>query len=320
MLSRIVFSVLLLVLAGPATAQTDYPNRAIQLVVPYPPGGFTDILARIISQKLNESWGQPVVVENRGGGGSTIGTNLVAKAQPDGYSILLVAPDLAINTSLYTNLPYDAARDFAPVTLVAWGPMALVVHPSVPAHSVKELIALAKSDPDSINYASGGNGTGGHLAMELFKTKAGIKMVHIPYKGIGPAANDLIAGHVSSMFLQMAVARPLVLSGKLRALAVAGSQRSQAMPDLPTVAESGLRGFDVTPWFGVVAPLETPRDIVSKLSSEIGKIMRLPEVTERLSSQGAEAASNTPEEFADFIKAEIIKWNQVVKLSGARVD
>jgi tripartite-type tricarboxylate transporter receptor subunit TctC len=198
--------------------------------------------------------------------------------------------------------------------------MVLVVHPSLSAHSVKELIALAKSEPHPLNYASGGNGTGGHLAMELFKTMARVNMVHVPYKGIGPASKDLLGGQVSLMFLQMAVARPLILAGKLRALAVAGGQRSQAMPELPTVAEAGLPGFDVNPWFGIITRAETPKDIVAKLSTEIGKIMRLPEVKERLSSQGGEPVTDTPEEFATFIKAEIVKWTKVIKESGARVD
>jgi tripartite-type tricarboxylate transporter receptor subunit TctC len=320
MVNRILISIVFVVLAGSAAAQTSYPNKPIRFVVPYPPGGFTDILARIVGQKLTESWAQPVMIENRGGGGSTIGTDIVAKAPPDGYAILMVAPDLAINPGLYLKLPYDTVKDFAPVTLVAWGPMVLVVHPSLSAHSVKELIALAKSEPHPLNYASGGNGTGGHLAMELFKTMAGVNMVHVPYKGIGPASNDLLGGQVSLMFLQMAVARPLILAGKLRALAVAGGQRSQAMPELPTVAEAGLPGLDVNPWFGIITRAETPKDIVAKLSTEIGKIMRLPEVKERLSSQGGEPVTDTPEEFAAFIKAEIVKWTKVVKESGARVD
>jgi tripartite-type tricarboxylate transporter receptor subunit TctC len=320
MVNRILISVLFLVLAGSAAAQTSYPSKPIRFVVPYPPGGFTDILARIIGQKLTENWAQPVVIENRGGGGSTIGSDIVAKAPPDGYTILMVAPDLAINPSLYPKLPYDTVKDFAPVTLVAWGPMALVVHPSLSANSVKELIALARSEPRPLNYGSGGNGTGGHLAMELFKTMAGVNVVHVPYKGIGPASNDLLGGQLSLMFLQMAVARPHILAGKLRALAVAGGQRSQAMPELPTVAEAGLPGFDVNPWFGVVTRAETPKNIVAKLSNEIGKIMRLSEVKERLSSQGGEPVTNTPEEFAAFMNAEIVKWAKVVKESGARVD
>lgn len=320
MINRILVSVLFVLLAGAAGAQSSYPGKPIRFVVPYPPGGFTDILARLIGQKLTESWTQPVVIENRGGGGSTIGSDIVAKAPPDGYTLLMVAPDLAINPSLYPKLPYDTVKDFAPVTLVAWGPMVLVVHPSVSASSVNELIALAKAESRPLNYGSGGNGTGGHLAMELFKTMAGVNMVHVPYKGIGPASTDLIGGRVSLMFLQMAVARPQILAGKLRALAVAGGQRTQAMPELPTVAEAGLPGFDVNPWFGVVTRAETPRDIVARLSAEIGKIMQLSEVRERLSSQGGESITNTPEEFTTFLNAEIVKWAKVVKESGARVD
>jgi tripartite-type tricarboxylate transporter receptor subunit TctC len=319
MLKRLL-CVVLMVVAGAAAAQDTYPTKPIRFVVPYPPGGFTDILARLIGQKLSGSWGQPVVIENRGGGGSTIGTDIVAKAQPDGYTILMVAPDLAINVSLHAKLSYDAVKDFTPVTRVAWGPMALVVHPSLPVSSVKDLIALAKADPKRLSYASGGNGTGGHLAMELFKTMAGVDMVHIPYKGIGPAAKDVLGGQASLMFLQMAVARPHVLAGKLRGLAVASARRSQAMPELPTVAESGLPGFDVTPWFGIVAPAGTPKDIVASLSAEVGRIMRLQDVTERLATQGGEPVTDTPEAFAAFIQAEIIKWAKVVKDSGARID
>ena len=320
MLHRIVTALVFTAFAAAAAAQTGYPVKPIRFVVPYPPGGFTDILARLIGQKLSEQWSQPVLIENRGGGGSTIGTDLVAKAPPDGYTILMVAPDIAINPSLHAKLPYDASQDFAPVSLVAWGPIALVVHPGLPVRSLGELIAYAKAAPHPLNYASGGNGTGGHLAMELFKTAAGISLLHIPYKGIGPAAADLVSGQVSLMFLQMAIARPHILAGRLRALGVAGNQRSQAMPQLPTLSEAGLPGFDVNPWFGVVAPAGTPPETVAKLGNEIGRIMRLPEVTQRLSAQGGEPITNTPEEFGAFIKTEILKWAKVVKDSGARAD
>ena len=326
-MTKFLTTLALVVFAGGAAAQPNsnpsypnYPAKPIRFVVPYPPGGFTDILARLIGQKLTDSWAQPIIIENKGGGGSTIGTDLAAKAPPDGYTILMVAPDLAINPSLYRKLAYDAAKDFAPVTLVARGPIALVVHPTVAATSVKELIALAKSAPSPLNYASGGNGTGGHLAMELFRTAAGINLIHIPYKGIGPGATDLLSGQVSLMFLQMAIARPHILAGRLRALGVAGSQRSQALPDLPTLDEAGLPGFDVTPWFGVVAPAGTPPEVIAKLSAEIGRIMRLPDVKERLSTQGGEPVTNTPEEFGMFIKAEIVKWAKGVRESGARID
>ena len=320
MLKRIAWIVLLALAAFSAAAQTSYPARPIRFVVPYPPGGFTDILARLIGQKLTDSWSQPVVIENKGGGGSTIGTDIVAKAAPDGYTILMVAPDLAINPSLYARLPYDTARDFAPVSLVAWGPIALVVHPSLQVSTLKEFVALAKASPRPLNYASGGNGTAGHLAMELFKSTAGIPLVHVPYKGIAPASTDLLSGQVPVMFLQMALARPHVMAGRLRALAVAGSRRSEALPDVATVAEAGLPGFEVNPWFGVVAPAGTPADIVAKLSSEVGRIMRLPDVKERIATQGGEPAANTPDEFGAFLRSEILKWAKVAKDSGARVD
>jgi tripartite-type tricarboxylate transporter receptor subunit TctC len=317
---KILVTLLLSAFAICAAAQPNYPAKPIRFVVPYPPGGFTDILARLIGQKLTESWSQPVVIENKGGGGSTIGTDLAAKAPADGYTILMVAPDLAINPSLYAKLPYDPVKDFAPVTLVARGPIALVVHPSLPVYSVKDLIAHAKAAPSPLNYASGGNGTGGHLAMELFRTTAGIRLTHIPYKGIGPGATDLLSGQVSLMFLQMAIARPHIVAGKLRALGVAGSQRSQAMPELPTLDEAGLPGFEVSPWFGIVAPAGTPAEIVARLSGEIGRIMRLPDVNERLAPQGGEPVTNSPEQFGAFIRAEMTKWAKVVKESGARVD
>ena len=320
MLKRSLVATLLALIAGSAAAQSNYPTKPIRFVVPYPPGGFTDILARVIGQKLTDSWSQPVLVENRGGGGSTIGSDIVAKSPPDGYTLLMVAPDLAINPSLYAKLPYDTLRDFAPVTRVAWGPIALVVHPSVPASTVKELVSFAKSRSQPLSYASGGNGTGGHLAMELFKTMTGIELVHVPYKGIAPASTDLIGGSTSLMFLQVAVAKPHVLAAKLRALAVGGAQRSQAMPQVPTVAESGLAGFDVNPWFGVVTRAESPREAVSRLNGEIRKIMQLPDIRERLATQGGDPVTDTPEEFAAFLKADIAKWAKVVKESGARVD
>jgi tripartite-type tricarboxylate transporter receptor subunit TctC len=319
MLLRCIAAVLLLTLAASGAAQ-PYPSRAIRFVVPYPPGGLTDVLARVISPKLAESFGQPVLVENRGGGGSTIGSDLVAKSAPDGHTLLLVAADLAINPSLLAKLPYDTGKDFAPVTQVAWGPQAVVVHPSLPVNSIRELLAYAKSAPRPLNYASGGNGTGAHLATELFKTMAGIQMVHVPYKGVGPATSDLLGGQVSLMFLQLAIAKPHIAAGKLRALAIAGAQRSQAVPELPTVAEAGVPGFDVNPWFGVVTRAESPREAVAKLSAEIARVMRLADVRERIAGQGAEIATSTPEEFAAFIKSEMVKWAKVVKDSGARVD
>jgi tripartite-type tricarboxylate transporter receptor subunit TctC len=317
--SLIMCAAVLGVAMGSVLAQ-DYPSRPIRFIVPYPPGGFTDLLARAIGQKLTESWSQAVVVENRGGGGSTIGTEIVAKAPPDGYTILLVAPDLAINPGLYRKLPYDAVKSFAPVTLAAWSPVILAVHPSVPAKSVKELIALAKSKPGQLNYASGGIGTGAHIAMELFKSMTEIDMVHIPYKGVGPAVTALLAGQVSMMFGQMPITLPHVKAGKLWALAVASAKRSPAMPDLPTVAEAGVPGFEASPWFGVVAPAGIPKEVITKLNTEIVKIINMPDIQQRLSGLGAEPVGSTPEGFAAHIQAEIVKWGEVVKRSGARAD
>ena len=305
-----------------AFAQQDsFPSKPIRLVVPYPPGGFTDILGRLIAEKLSANVGQPVIVDNKGGGGSTIGSGFVAKAPADGYTLLLVAPDIAINESLIpAKLTYDARKDFAPVILAAWSPTVLVTHPSVRANSVKELIALARAEPGKLNFASGGNGTGGHLALELFKLRAGIDVLHVPYKGIGPAASDLLGGQVSAMFLQYAVAKPQIAAGKLRILGTASGKRSPTMPDVPTIAESGLPGFDVQPWFGIVAPAATPAPIVANLNAEIAKVMRQPDVKKQLADQGAEAVTSAPAEFGSFIDSEIIRWAKVVKESGAKAD
>jgi tripartite-type tricarboxylate transporter receptor subunit TctC len=304
-----------------AFAQNEpFPSRPVRMVVPYPPGGFTDILGRLVADRLGPRVGQPVVVENRGGGGSTIGTDLVAKAPADGYSVLLVAPDLAINESLLAKLPYSALRDFAPVMQAAWSPVVLVTHPSVPAASVKELIELAKAEPGKINFASGGNGTGAHLMLELFKSRAGIDVVHVPYKGVGPATAGVLGGQVSGMFLQMAVARQHIAAGKLRGLATPSAQRSPAMPDLPTVSEAGLPGFNVVPWFGFVVRAGTPTAIVNRLNAELAAVLQMPDVRKQLADNGAEAVTGTPVEFAAFIQSEITRWAKVVKESGAKVD
>lgn len=310
-------------LAGPALAQGAYPDKPVRLVVPYPPGGFTDILGRLLAEKLQPGLGQPVVVDNRGGGGSSIGSTFVARAPADGYTLLLVAPDLAINESLMAGrLAYDARKDFAPVMQAAWSPMVLVAHPSLQARNVAELLALAKSKPGQINVASGGNGTGSHLALELFKTRAGIDLVHVPYKGNGPATSDLLGGQVAAMFLQYAVAKPHIDAGKLRALATPSGKRSPAMADVPTIAESGgpLAGFDVQPWFGIVAPAGTPQPIVARLNTELAKVMDMPDVQARLATVGAQPTTSTPQAFGQFIDAEVTRWADVVKTSGAKVE
>lgn len=313
---------LLFLAAGCATALAQtYPAKPIRMIAPFPPGGTTDILARVAGQKITEALGQQVIIDNRPGAGGNIGTELVAKAAPDGYT-LLTAPGstLTINPSLFAKLSYDVLKDFAPVTIIAAVPNLLVVHPSLPVKSVKELVALAKARPGQLNYASTGAGQSTHLSMELFKTMAGIDAVHIPYKGSSPALADLLGGQVSLMFDNMPSSLPHVKAGKLRALAVSTLKRSPALPQLPTVAESGLPGFEVSVWFGVLAPAGTPRDIVTKLNGAIVKSLQTPDVHERLVSQGAEAIGNTPEQFTAQMQRDLVKWAKVVKDSGAKLE
>ncbi|PVE06912.1 tripartite tricarboxylate transporter substrate binding protein [Limnohabitans sp. Rim28] len=318
---RAIFAALALSACTGVFSQTAYPDKPIRLVVPYPPGGFTDILGRLLSAQLQTRLGQTVIVDNKGGGGSTIGSALVARAPADGYTLLLVAPDLAINESLMaTRLSYDARKDFSPVIRAAWSPMVLVTHPSVPAKNVSEFLALAKARPGKINFASGGIGTGAHLALELFKTRAGVDVTHVPYKGNGPATSDLLGGQVSAMFLQYAVAKPHIAGGKLVMLATPSGKRSAAIPDVPTIAESGLPGFDVEPWFGIVAPAGTPAAIVNRLNAEIGKIMQQNDVKEMLASVGAAPSISSPQEFGKFIDSEVTRWAEVVKASGAKAE
>jgi len=304
-----------------ATAQPqDYPAKPIRVVVPFPPGGGTDLMARTVVQKLGESLGATIVIDNRGGAGGTIGTELVAKSPPDGYVLLVVSASHAINPGLYRKLPYDSVRDFTPVTMLTSGPGLLVVHPSVPVRTVKEFIALARSRPGQLNYASAGIGTPPHLAGELFKTLAGVDIVHVPYKGNGPAYTDLIGGHVSVMFPTIPTAIPHVRAGKLRALAVTTRSRTAITPELPTISESGVPGYDVSSWYGLLAPAGTPAATVARLQREIVKVLRLPDVSEKLMAQGLDLVGNTPEEFAAILKSEIAKWAKVVTASGARVD
>ena len=318
---RAIVAALALTACTGVFSQTAYPDKPIRLVVPYPPGGFTDILGRLLSAQLQTRLGQTVIVDNKGGGGSTIGSALVARAPADGYTLLLVAPDLAINESLMaTRLSYDARKDFSPVIRAAWSPMVLVTHPSVPAKNVSEFLALAKARPGKINFASGGIGTGAHLALELFKTRAGVDVTHVPYKGNGPATSDLLGGQVSAMFLQYAVAKPHIAGGKLVMLATPSGKRSAAIPDVPTIAESGLPGFDVEPWFGIVAPAGTPTAIVNRLNAEIGKIMQQNDVKEMLASVGAAPSISSPQEFGKFIDSEVTRWAEVVKASGAKAE
>jgi tripartite-type tricarboxylate transporter receptor subunit TctC len=301
--------------------QPAYPAKPIRIIVPFAPGGATDILARAIGQKMTEGLGQPVIVDNRPGAGGNIGSDVVAKAQPDGYTLLMggVGPN-AINATLYPKLPYDAANDFAPVAHVANVTNLLVVHPSVPAKSVKELIAIAKARPGKLTHASSSPGSAGHLAGEMMKIMAGIDMVTVNYKGSAPALVDLISGQVDLMFDNMPPSLPHIKSGKLKALAVSGGERTSVFPDLPTIAESGLPGFDAGSWFGILAPAGTPPAIVNRLNAVIMKSLTSPELRERLSSQGAAPVGGTPEQFGRHIRAEIAKWAKVIKAANVKLD
>jgi tripartite-type tricarboxylate transporter receptor subunit TctC len=298
-----------------------WPTKPVRMIIPFPPGGTTDILARVAAQKLSEALGQQVVPDNRAGAAGNIGTELVAKAPPDGYT-LVTAPGstLTIHPSLYAKLGFDPLRDFAPVTILAAVPNLLVVHPSLPARNVKELIALAKAKPGQLNYASTGAGQSTHLSMELFKTMAGVKITHVPYKGSAPAVTDLLGGHVSLMFDNMPSALPHVKAGKLRGLAVSSVKRSPSAPDIPTVAESALPGFEVSVWFAVLAPAATPKPIVERLNQVLVKALQAPDVRERLASQGAEPIGNTPEQFTQQMKRDLAKWAKVVKDADIRLD
>jgi tripartite-type tricarboxylate transporter receptor subunit TctC len=285
----------------------------LRVIVPFPPGGGTDIISRTVAQKLNDMWGQPVVIDNRGGANAIIGTDLGAKAKPDGYTLLVVIATHAINPSLYKKLPYDTAVDFAPITLMAQYPFILTIHPSLPARTVREFIALAKTKHGQLSYASSGNGSGPHLGFELFKSTAKIDVVHVPYKGAAPANVDLISGQVQAMFNNFLAAMPQIKGGKLRVLAVTSGKRSPVMPELPTLAESGLPGFDVTGWYALLAPAGTPREILSKVQADVAGALRAPVVHSRLSNEGAEPVGSTPEQFATFLAAEILKWSRVIR-------
>ena len=301
-----------------AVAQS-YPTKPIRIIVGYPAGGPTDMIARTVAQKLSPALGQQVIVDNRPGASGMIGAELAVKAPPDGYTLLTVPITYAVTPSVFPKMPYDAEKDLAPVALVAAAPFILVVHPTLPVKTVKDLIALAKSRPGQINYASASAGGMPHLAGELFNIMAGVKLTHIPYKGAAPATIDLLAGQVSLMFNNMLSAMPHVKSGKLRAVAVTSAKRSSAVPELPTVAET-IPGFEASGWYGAFAPAATPREIIAKLNGEINRLMRQPDVAQRLAGDGVEAVTMTPAEFGTYLHSEIVKWGKVVKISGATVD
>ncbi len=311
---------LLLLLVSSALAAQSYPSKPVKLVVPFPAGGIADLYGRLIGARLSDGWGQPVVIENRTGAGGNIGADAVAKSAPDGYTLVMGSFGThAVNVSLFSSMPYDPVRDFAPIVLVLEAEGLLVVHPSLPAQSVLDLIAYARAHPGRVTFASAGMGTSSHLAGELFKTMARVEMTHVPYKGNVPAITDLLAGQTSLIFGTMPTVLPHAKGGKLRALATIGSVRSAAAPELPTVAEA-LPGFEVNNWVGLLAPAGTPNDIVHKWNVEVNKIMQGADLKQRLLIEGARFAPNTPEQFAEFIKSEIAKWAPVVKASGARVD
>jgi len=302
-----------------AIAQLDYPTKPIRLVVPFTPGGSTDILARVIGQKLTEAWGKQVIIDNRPGAGGNIGVDLVAKSPADGYTLVMGhIGTFGVNPTLYPKLPYDPIRDFQPITLVALVPNMLSVYPALPAKSVKELVALAKTKPGTINFGSGGNGSAAHLAGEYFKLLTKTEITHIPYRGTSPAVTDLIAGQIQMIITGVPPTLAFAKSGKLRALAVATAKRLPLLPELPTIAEAGVPGYEATQWYGVLVPAGTPKPVVAKLNAEMAKAIQGKDVREKLAADAAEPVGNSPEEFGAFIKKEIARWAPVVKASGAR--
>lgn len=310
----------LLAIAAGASAQ-DFPSRPIRILVPSTPGGSVDTLARLVGNNLAERWKQQVVVDNRAGAGGIIAGELTAKAAPDGYTLIMATiAAMVTNVSLAKKLPYDPVRDFAPVTLVASQQIVLLVTPSLPAKSIKELIALAKAKPGQLTFASAGTGSGGHLSGELLKLLAGIDLTHVPYKGISPAIVDVISGQVSMTFASIISGTPHVKSGKLRALAVTGAHRSPALPDMPTMVEAGVPGYESSTWYGLLAPKGTPRPVVDKLNKEVVAIVNLPDIKSHLLAEGAEPVGNTPEQFGALIRAEIDKWGKVIRAAGLRAD
>ena len=321
LLRHLASTLLLACLPFAAAAQAgSFPNKPIRIVVPFPPGGATDAAARLVAVKMGEHWGQPVVVDNRAGAGGNVGSDLVAKAPADGYTLVMgVTGSHAINTSLYSKLPYDPVADFVAISQVAVVPNVLVVHPSVPAKNLAELVALAKKEPGKLNYASLGNGTAAHLGMEMLKSEAGVDIAHVPYKGSAPAVSDLLAGQVQMMVDGLPSALPHVKAGKLRAIALTSLRRAPSLPDLPTIAET-YPGFYADAWSGLFAPKGTPQPVVDKLSAEVQRILKLPEVREKLTALGAEPVGSTQAEFTAHVKREIDKWAKVVKTSGAKVD
>jgi tripartite-type tricarboxylate transporter receptor subunit TctC len=314
MVSAVIF-------APAAFAAEPFPARPLRLIIPFPPGGGTDIIGRMVGHRLADAFGVQVVVDNRGGAAGIIGTEMATRANPDGYTLMIGSVStLCINPSLHKNLSFDTSRDLAPISLVATTPSVLVVTNNLPAKSVKDLIALAKSKPGQLHYATPGSGSSSHLGTELFKQAAGVDIIHVPYKGTGPAVTDLVGGQVAMFITNMPSVLPMIKAKRLRALAVTSLQRSTLMPELPTVAESGIPGFEVIVWYGMLAPAAVPKPIVVRMNQELRKMADMQDVKDRLAAQGAEALSSTPEEFAKRIRDDRAKWEKIVKISGARVD
>ncbi len=297
-----------------------YPDKPVRFLVGQSPGGATDVVARAVSQKMTENIGQSVVVDNRTGASGAIAATMVAKSTPDGYNILIVSSSFSINPSLYRNLPFDPLKDFAPITLIAEAPFLLVVHPAMPVKTIADLIAVAKAKPDSLTYGSGGVGSSGQMAGELFKYLAGVKLIHVPYKGAGPALIDVIGGQVNMTFGSVISSLGHVRSGKLKTLGVTSAKRARALPDIPTIAEAGVKGYSTTTWYGALAPAHTPAGVVQKLNAEIRKALTAPEVGEHMSRDGAEPVGSSPQQFHEFLSAEMTKWRDLVKNAGVRVE
>ena len=312
MCKRIVFACAAALVSAAVQAQ-DYPVKPVRIVVPSSPGGGTDILARQIGAKLTERWGQQVIVDNRPGAGQMIGISLVAKSPPDGYTLVMTATPLAVNSVLYKKVPYDPIRDFAPVTQVAAMPNLLVTHPTLPVRNLKQLIALAQARPMELAYASSGFGTGPHLSMEYLNHMARIRLEHVPYKGTGPALVDTISGHVQLLMSTLLPPLPHLKTGRLRALGVTSAKRVTSLPDVPTIAEAGVPGYEVVGWYGLAAPAGTPQPVVAKIHSDFAAVLHAPDLRDKLAAEGAEAVGSKPEEFGAFIRSEIEKWGKVVK-------